>query len=662
MRKKTMISIRNRMWASYLIVLLVPSIIIATITYSVASNRVENELMASALESVNSADAIINQVIESKLIDISYYATLFTSDDVNKEVAEGGRIIKDKFKEYKTIHKDVLDMYIGTSTGKIVRSLDDALAADFDPRKRDWYILAFKQGAKPVISPAFRSVDGNIAVSVSQVLPDGKGVISLNLDLQKLTQMTDMKVGEEGYILILDNSKKFLVNPEGNIGEESNEEFVKEMFASDVGESSYTLEGKNYKMAFSKNELTGWRIGGSLNEEEVLSKTESIRNTAIIVVVTSILAAGVIIFLNIRSVTQPLRKLNEATTVLGKGDLTKRLDHFRQDEIGDLANNFQLMVDNLRHMVGGVMEMTDNMSASAEELSAGAEQTTRAIEHVTVAIQQVAAGSEQQLQSVEGGKENIDSMAQKVEDISGHMREVTKTMSQTMFSADHGTTTVVSAEGKIRSISQTVEELAVVIQSLSQRAEHIDGIVGVMAGIAKQTNLLALNASIEAARAGEQGRGFAVVANEVRKLAEDSSHSAEQIRELIGHVQSEMKQTASTMEEVKDKVAEGIEAVDNSGKSFTLISQSITSAAVVIQSASDAIHEVADEGIIVGQAIQHIRSLSQEVASSTETISAAAEEQLASVEEIASSSTDLSHLAEELQKLIGKFKIYEDKI
>lgn len=660
MRKKTISSIRTRMIASYLIVLLVPSIIIASITYSVASNRVEDELMSSALESVDSADAIITQAIENKLLDISYYAKLFTSEAVDKEVAENGREIKDKFKEYKAVHSDVLDMYIGTSSGKIVRSLDDALASDYDPRKRDWYTLAFKQGTDPIVSPSFLSVDGNMAVSISQVLPDGNGVISLNLDLAALTKMTNMKVGQDGYITILDNSKKFLVNPSGNIGEESTDNFVQEMFASDLGELNYTYQGNNYKMAFMKNEVTNWRIGGSLNQDEVLSKTVGIRNTAIIVVVISILAAGILIFFNVRSVTVPLRRLKDATAVLSEGDLTKRLDNFRQDEIGDLANNFQLMVDNLRNMVGSVREMTDNVSSSAEELSAGAEQTTKAIEHVTVAIQEVATGSEQQLQSVEGGMKTIDSMTRKVENISGHMFEVTKTMSQTTDAADHGIAAVASTEEKIRSVNQTVEELASVILSLNRRAEHIDGIVSVMAGISQQTNLLALNASIEAARAGEQGRGFSVVASEVRKLAEGSAQSANQIKELIGHIQTEMKQAVETMEDVKDKVTQGIEAVDTSGNSFKLISESVVGAAKVIQSASDAMHEVTDEASTVTQAIHHIRSLSQEAASSTETISAAAEEQLASVEEIASSSTDLSSLAEQLQQLVGRFKIYKD--
>ncbi|MBA9085472.1 methyl-accepting chemotaxis protein [Fontibacillus solani] len=659
--KKISFSIRNRMVITYLLVLLIPSMIISITTYSVASDRVEDELMASAHGSVNSANAIVNNLIEEKIVDLEYYASKVATGDVEKEVAEGNKTIKDMFKQYRAIHKDVLDIYVGTDKGSIIRALDDPLPEGFDLRKRDWYTLAHKQMKGAVVSPVFQSVDGNPVVSISQLLPDGKGVISLNLDLSTLAKLTDMKVGEEGYIIILDSSKKNLVHPAAVIGEESKEEYTESLFKSDNGILSYTSQNVDYKMAHMKNEISGWRIGGTISEDEVKEDTKEIRDTAIFVVLASVLAAAVIIFLNVRSVTVPLRKLKEATAVLGKGDLTKRLDSFRQDEIGDLANNFQIMVDNLRGMVEGVREMTDSLSASAEQLTAGAEQTTKAIENVTTAIQEVAVGSEHQLRSVDGGMKSVDHMNRKVEHITEQMNQVTGTMSNTTESTNQGTLAVTSAEEKIQGIQYVVEELGDVIQSLNSRAEHVGDIVGVIASIAQQTNLLALNASIEAARAGEQGRGFAVVASEVRKLAEGSGQSAEQIKNLIEHIQHEMSKASSTMEEVKDRVAQGMEAVDLSGQSFEMIRKSIVGAADMIHSVSLSMNEVAEGADTVENEISLIRGLSEAMAGNTETISAAAEEQLASIEEVASSSTDLSRMAEQLQQLVGQFKIYKDK-
>ncbi|MFD1175093.1 methyl-accepting chemotaxis protein [Paenibacillus puldeungensis] len=660
--KKTMsLTIRSRMIISYLVVLLVPCLIIGGVSYSKASKQVESELMHSAQENVKAADSIISQNIKNKITDIEYFGNLYTADAVNEAVATGDVAIKEKFKQYLAIHKDALDIYIGTSKGKILLGSNNKLPEGFDPRKRDWYVGALKQPGKVNVSSIFTSIDGNPVVSISKTLPGGDGVVSVNLNLSDISEMTKLKVGKEGFIVIFDSAKKVLNHPLGKTGEELKEDFVGKMFQSDTGTFDYQLKDKPYKMSFQKNELTGWRIGGTLSQGEVAKETSGIRNTVLLVMLISMLGAGVIVFINVRSVIKPLQRLKHSTKVLGAGDLTEKLDGFRSDEIGELATNFQLMVDNLRSMVEGVQEMTESVSASAEELSAGAEQTTKAIEHVTIAIQDVAVGSEQQLRSVENGMSSVDTMTQQVNFVSGNIQDITQTMSETSDSAKQGTLLVDSVQQKIQGIHESVGDLSKVVDSLNQRATQIGSIVSVMGEIAVQTNLLALNASIEAARAGEQGRGFAVVASEVRKLAEGSGQSADQIKGLIGQIQVEMKQAADTMEEVKDKVSEGIIAVDQSGKSFSSISESVVSAAEVMRAAAATMQGVANEANAVEGAIDQIRSLSEEAAGNTQTISAAAEEQLASVEEIASSSADLSKMAEQLQELVGRFKVYKDE-
>lgn len=659
MRSRGAVSIRTRLISTYLVVLLVPSILIGVISYSTASSRIRDQLMTSAKDSVNSANTIVARSIQSKLYDLDYYTSGLTSDKINEEVEMQGTDIQGKLNEYRAIHPDVLNMYIGTSRGNTVYSSDEKLASDYDPRSNPWYVQALKTD-KAVISPAYKGTDGRSVVSISKILGDGKAVMSLELDLTAISEMTRQKVGKEGYIVILDSSKKTIVHPTAPIGEESAEPFVQGMYEQDEGMVDYSTKGQSYTMIFMRNDETGWRIGGTMSQDEVASETAAIRLTVIGVVLSSVLTAGILIILNIRSIIRPLKRLKEATAVLGQGNLTERLDSFRQDEIGELASNFQVMVDNLRNMIEGVREMTDSVSISAGELSVSAEQTTRSIEDVTMSIQEVATGSEQQLQSVEGSMDSVHNVTRKVDHITGHMQQVALMMTGTADSAHEGNTAISSAEQKINDIHEAVNELSSVIESLMSRTEHIGGIVNVMTEIAQQTNLLALNASIEAARAGEHGSGFAVVASEVRKLAEGSEQSAGQIKGMIQHIQTEMSQTEQTMKEVRGKVKEGIEAVDISGKSFHTIRESVVSAEDMIQSAAHTMHEIALEAADVEQRIVAIRTISEKAAESTETISAAAEEQLASSEEIASSTADLSRLAEQLQSLVAKFKTQQD--
>jgi methyl-accepting chemotaxis protein len=658
MNRNARMTIRAKLILTYLLVLLVPSIIIGSQTYNSASKEMEGQLLDSATESVVAVDKIINSNIQSKINDINYFAAQLTADAVNSE-AEGGSsaVIKSRLKEYAALHPDVLDIYVSTGRGKSIHSSDEKLPDGYDPRKENSYVNAIKNGKGTVISPAFQTVNKETAIAMSAVLEGGSGVMAINLDLTELANLTNLKVGKEGYIFIVDSSKKFLVHPTEVIGQESAQDFVKSMFEKEQGSFDYTYNNANKKMTYIKNELTGWRIAGTISKDEVVTATKDIRTTAMIVISLSVLLALVLIYFNVHSILAPLRRLRKATEVISQGDLSQDIGSFRRDEIGMLAENFGIMVTNLREMITSVQDMTDNVSSSAEELTAGAEQTTKAIEHVTIAIQEVAAGSEQQVKSVQRGMESTAATTNEVANIAQYMEQVSEMMGKTSNSAAEGNDSVISVVDKINSIQITVEELGGVIDNLNNRTGQIVGIVGVITGIARQTNLLALNASIEAARAGEQGRGFAVVAAEVRKLAEESEKSARLISDQIQSINGEMKLAAETMEQAKERVSEGIMAVDTTGRSFSRIRRAVKGAAEKIEAMNEAVRTLSIEAESMEKAIVDIRGISEIAAGNTETISAAAQEQLASVEEIASSSADLSHLAEELQKLVGRFKL-----
>ncbi len=660
MKHKANITIRMKLILTYLVVLLVPSSIIGWQTYESASSKVEGQLLNNAAESVAAVNEIINANMQSKMKDIQYFAQQFSSPAIHGLTAgDGSAAVQARLKEYAALHPDVLDIYVATSRAEMVHASDAKLPEGYDPRKENAYVSALKHGKGAVISPAFQTVNGETAVAVSAVLEDGDGVVALNLNLEEIANLTNIKVGKEGYIFLVDSSKKFLVHPLEPVGQETSLDFIKQMFDGENGSFDYTYNNAPKKLTYQVNGLTGWRIGGTISKSEVTAATKGIRDRALIVIAVSVLLALVLIYFNVASILKPLTRLRKATEVIASGDLSEDIGRFRRDEIGSLADNFRSMVANLRGMITGVKEMTGNVSASAEELTAGAEQTTKAIEHVTIAIQEVAAGTERQVHSVQRGTESTAATASEVEHISGFMEQVSAMMEKTSLSAAEGNDSVIHVVDKINGIHETVEELSSVIGKLNDRTGQIHGIVGVITGIARQTNLLALNASIEAARAGEQGRGFAVVAAEVRKLAEESERSAHRIADQIASINTEMQQATATMEDARSKVSEGIMAVDTTGRSFSRIRRAVKGAAEKIEAMVGAVGTLTAEAVSMKAAIHEIQAISQEAAGNTATISAAAEEQLASVEEIASSSADLSHLAEELQKLVGRFKLSE---
>ncbi|WP_277468139.1 MULTISPECIES: methyl-accepting chemotaxis protein [unclassified Paenibacillus] len=646
---------------TYLLVLLAPSLIIGWQTYQSASGKVEEQLVNNASESVAAVNEIINANIGSKINDIKYFAAQLSADEINAESAGTPAGITERLKEYAALHPDVLDVYVGTSRAGALHASEAARPEGYDPRKENYYVNALKNGGGIVISPAFQTVNNETAIAISAVLEGGNGVVALDLDLSALAELTSIKVGKQGYIFIVDSSKKFLVHPTEQIGKESSEPVIKKLYEAERGSFDYVFKGSDKKMTFMQNELTGWRIGGTIDKSEISGATEEIRQTAFLVVGISVALALILIYINVQSILRPLARLRKATAVIAQGDLSEDIGTFRRDEIGMLADHFRAMVASLREMIISVQEMTDDVSSSAEELAAGADQTTRAIEHVTVAIQEVAAGTERQLDSITKGTESTAATASEVQNISSFMEQVSDMMDKTSLSAAEGNESVISVVDKINGIHETVEELGTVIDKLNTRTEQIQGMVGVITGISRQTNLLALNASIEAARAGEQGRGFAVVASEVRKLAEESEKSARMISEQISSINEEMQQATATMEDAKSRVSDGIMAVDTTGRSFSRIRRAVKGAAEKIDAMGGAVHTLAAEAASMERAIGEIGSISREAAENTETISAAAQEQLAAVQEISSSTANLNHLAEELQKLVSRFNLYSAK-
>lgn len=394
---------------------------------------------------------------------------------------------------------------------------------------------------------------------------------------------------------------------------------------------------------------------------------ESARNTAIVenaianVAFLSILAfilAILIGYFSSRVMTRPIVAMAAVAERIASGDLTaEQLRVKNKDEIGSLTVSFNQMTDNLRELVQQISSSSEHVAMSSEELTASAGQSSQAAETITLTMQEVTARTEMQSRSVGESVVAINQMSSGVQQIASSA-EVTSSLSvQAAQKALEGNKAIQSTVMQMDAIHQTMNHLAKTVTQMEEHSKEIEHIVEVISAISAQTNLLALNAAIEAARAGEQGRGFAVVADEVRKLAEQSTQSADQITQLVTTIRNHTHQVVESMEAGVKEVDEGIQVVHATGRLFEDIKQNINEVSGQVQEISAASEQISASTEQVVHAIEEIAEGSERVASETQNVSSSAEEQLASMEEIASSASSLTKMAEELQQVVGKFKV-----
>ncbi|MBT2292872.1 methyl-accepting chemotaxis protein [Paenibacillus albidus] len=654
-KKKFRFTVRIKLMLSFVLILLVPSLTMGVIATDSSRSGMEQQMLSSTEQSVETVNSIVSNQIQSKMNDADFLTKLFKSTMINGPRSPQ---IVPQLEQYLSMHADVNDIYIGTPDGLMIRgkAKDDT---KYDPRERDWYKLAMATPGKISITPVIINTSGNAAIVIAKTLEDGSGALGISLSLDALRTLTDIHIGKEGYVVVLDGYKKVVVHPELKPSEEGDSSYAVPMFAKETGRFDYQLDGRDKKMLFVTNELTGWKIGGSLYLSEIHEGADQIQ-TKIYVTVAIILAVMLVLSqVIVNSITGPLRRLQESAAAISKGDLTIHVDTRKHDEIGNVARSFQNMVDNLRAMIMGVQESTEMVSASAEELASGSEETSKAIEHVSESVQELATGSEQQAGRVQQGTESMEQISGEIRNLSGRMQEMSTGMLETSASAQAGNEAAEYATRQIYSVQETVERLDSTVVKLGERSLEIDSIVEVIAGISRQTNLLALNASIEAARAGEHGRGFAVVAEEVRKLAFSSEQSANQISELIQAVRLHIEEVETEMKAAKAKVTGGIEAVNGSGRSFAEITEKLGYSSSALETLAGTAQEMTEAAAVVSAHMEEIRSISAHSAEITDSVSAATQQQLASSEEIASSAAGLSNMAEQLQQLVLRFKIYD---
>jgi methyl-accepting chemotaxis protein len=359
----------------------------------------------------------------------------------------------------------------------------------------------------------------------------------------------------------------------------------------------------------------------------------------------------------VRTMLRPVRELTRLSQQAAAGDLTVSIPVRQQDEVGQLASHYNTMIASIRELIRQIRELGLQVGQASGTLRASADQTAESAKYAASSIEAVAAGAERQLQSVEESSRAMTEMAGGIERIAESAGEAAGASTLAFEQADKGNRDIQSNVARMEAIRHSVERSTTAMSDLNGLTRQIGQITEAISEIAEQTNLLALNAAIEAARAGEHGRGFAVVSGQIRKLAEQSKQSSEQIGGLVRSVQEHTERAVREMLSGSEEVRGLAVIVEGIGTSFREIVRSVESVNRQILEISASSEQMSASTEEVTASIVELSHISQQSASASQSVAASAEEQLASMEEIKASASSLNEMASKLNAMVERFKL-----
>lgn len=473
-----------------------------------------------------------------------------------------------------------------------------------------------------------------------RIVADGRklGAVGLGYSLQSMSELiSGFRFGERGEVYLVNAAGRVMIHPKSEYNDSA--ELARLMGGEAAGR---LLNGEKQTVRFERDgeaflalaqplQSLGWMLVSEVPEAQIFGEAQKTMWT------TSLIGLGVALFflflvvLLARGLVKPIRQVTNALVEIGGGggDLTRRLDESRADELGDLARGFNRFIASLRVLIGDVLATSEQLREAVVQVSKVVDNTAGRAGRQHEMTDMVATAVHEMGLTVQEIARNASNAAQASQGARGEALQARKVVGESIT--------------HIESMSGEIGDAADAVTDLAQQVASIDKVLAVIRGISEQTNLLALNAAIEAARAGEMGRGFAVVADEVRTLASRTQASTDEIQQMIQGLKSGAENAVSSMHAGQAATGTGVQASQRTGASLATITEQIEA--------------ISDMNTQVAAATEEQSSVTEEITHNVQGIADLAQATASEVQGCLERCRDLNRLAEDLKRQMGSFRL-----